>query len=225
MMTATTQSKMWQALLQAWRVGPACQLEMGTQYTRAFPERAEGWIVLADGLSGVARYKEAVAALRRANRLTAPSRRWFIAVQWGHLYREKRDERAAERWYRKAVAAHPSTSTHIFLGATLAKQGRFAEAKRHHERAIALAINKEKSSPDEAHYNLGLILRAEKRYEDSATHLRKAIRADRDYKIAKEALIDVRRAIRFRKAGEQRVATDKGREVCPPSPSVRGGSR
>jgi tetratricopeptide (TPR) repeat protein len=98
---------------------------------------------------------------------------------------------------------HPSTGTHIFLGATLAKQGRFAEAKRHHQRAITLATDRD-GRPDEAHYNLGLILRAQRRYDEAAGHLTKALELDPQYKIAREALDDVRRAKRFREeAGEQ----------------------
>ena len=202
-MTRPTPTQMWKRLLRAWHKGPACQLEMARQYTSAFPARAHGWIVLADGLAGVARYSEAQDALRRASRLIEPDRRWFIAVQWGHLYREKHDQKSAERWYRKAVAARPSTSTHIFLGATLAKQGRFAEAKRHHRQAIKLAKHAQSDAPDEAHYNLGLILRAERRYKEAAGHLMKALALDPKYKIAKEALQDVQKAVRFREAGEQ----------------------
>src|SRR5215510_6437685 len=123
----TTPRQMWKRLMRAWREGPACQLEIAAQHISMFPERADGWMVLADGLAGVARYREAQDALRRASRLVAPNRRWFLAVQWGNLYREKHDDKSAERWYRKAVAARPSTSTHIFLGGSLAKQGRFAE--------------------------------------------------------------------------------------------------
>lgn len=198
-----TQRQMWQRLLRAWHRGPACQLEMADEYTRAFPDRADGWIVFADGLAGVARYREAEAALRRAGRLIGGDRRWFVAAQWGHLYREKHDERSAERWYRKAIALHPSTGTHIFLGASLAKQGRFSEAKRHHRRAIQLAANAGHDAPEEAHYNLGLILRAERRYEEAVEHLMKALGLDPKYRMAREALQDVQRAMRFREAGEQ----------------------
>ena len=45
-----TPRQLWKRLLRAWHKGPACQLEMAYQYTRALPDRADGWIVLADGL-------------------------------------------------------------------------------------------------------------------------------------------------------------------------------
>jgi tetratricopeptide (TPR) repeat protein len=103
---------MWKLLLQAWRKGPACQFEFASRYTRLFPDHAEGWMVLADGLAGTARYREARVALQKAGRFTSRDRRWYLAVQWGHLYREKQDEQRAEHWYRKAVAlafAHRKT--------------------------------------------------------------------------------------------------------------------
>ena len=184
--------------MRAWGKGPACQVEMANQYTSAFPDLADGWFVLADGLAGVARYREAQDALRRASRLIGTDQRWFMAVQWGHLYREKHDLKSAERWYRKAVAARPSTSTHIFLGATLAKQGRFADAKRHHLRAIRLATDSRRDAPDEAHYNLALILRSHRRYREAAGHLIKALELAPRYRVAREALQDVRSAMRFR---------------------------
>jgi tetratricopeptide (TPR) repeat protein len=184
--------------MRAWGKGPACQLETARRYTRAFPKRSDGWIVLADGLGGVARYPEAQVALRQAAQFIPENRRWFLAVQWGHLYREKRDEKRAEAWYRRALALHPSTGTHIFVGATLAKQGRFAEAMRHHQRAIALAKDPKADAADEAYYNLGLILRAREKYAQAATALKQALRIDPKYKLAREALKDVEEAIRLR---------------------------
>jgi hypothetical protein len=80
-------SRMWRLLLEAWRKGPACQFEFAARCTRVFPDVAERWMVLADGLAGTARYREARIALQKAGRLTPRDRRWFLAVQWGHLYR------------------------------------------------------------------------------------------------------------------------------------------
>ena len=187
--------------MRAMKKGPACQIEVASQYTKRFPDHATGWMVLADGLSVTARYGEAQVALRRAARLLSPDHRWQIAIEWGHFYRAKHDLHRAEQWHRKAVRLHPETRTHIFLGAALASQGRLAEAKKHHRRAIQLARDPRNDSPEEAYYHLGLILRAERRYREAAISLKRAIRLDPRYKIAREALKDVEQAIRFRDAG------------------------
>ena len=77
----------------------------------------------------------------------------------------------------------------------LAKQGEFAEAKRCHRRAIKL----ETSPPDEAYYNLGLILRAERRFAAALDAFDAAIRIDPDYSLAKCARRDVRTMLRRRR--------------------------
>ena len=196
-----TQAQKWRRLLSVYRKGAASQIERANHYVAEFPDSYMGWVVLANGLAAVARYREAKAALKRADRVVGVGRRWYLALKWGELYREMSNLREAEKWYRKALALRPSTTTHIYLGGVLARQGRFAEALRHHRRAIALAKDPAQDAPDEAHYNIGLILRAQGRYRESALHLRKAIKIDPKYALAKEDLRDVEEATRIRRAG------------------------
>jgi tetratricopeptide (TPR) repeat protein len=189
---------MWRALMSAFhRDAPASTLELAERYTKSFPGRNEGWIVLADGLVNTTRFAAARRALRRAMHVTPTALQWYVATQFGHLYREKRDERRAERWYRKALRAHPGTTTHVFLGAVLARQGRFADAKRNYRRAIELATDDGGDSADEAYYNLGLVLRAERNYREAAVCFKKALILDSRHKIARDALQDVTDAMRL----------------------------
>ncbi len=196
----TTEPRMWNRLMAAGRTGVASELEAAHRYTKAFPEFPQGWILLAKCLASVSRFGEAQAALRKASSLVAPVDRVHIASAWGAFYREKGNEKSSERWYRRAVALRPNPALHIFLGAALARQGKFAEAKHHQAQAIALARKVGKGA-DEAHYNLALILRAEGQYRAAGRHLRKAIQVDPKYTIAKEALRDVESAMHIRKAG------------------------
>jgi tetratricopeptide (TPR) repeat protein len=207
--------KLSKLLFRLWdKEKPACQFEVASRYTRLFPERLEGWIILADALAQTGRYRQAQVALRRADRVVSPDRRWYVATKWGLFYREKRDEKQAERWFRKAVALRPCSGTHIMLGATLARQGRFAKAKKQHQRAIQLATGPEPDTtdtPDEAYYNLGLILRAERRYRDAASAFKNAIRLDSRYKIARAALKDVEQARRLRRSRSAGLRSIGGR--------------
>ena len=63
-MRNTNRKQMWKFLMRAMKKGPACQIEVASQYTKRFPDHATGWMVLADGLSVTARYGEAQVALR-----------------------------------------------------------------------------------------------------------------------------------------------------------------
>jgi tetratricopeptide (TPR) repeat protein len=62
-----------------------------------------------------------------------------------------------------------------------------------------LATDSKYDAPDDAYFNLGLILRAERKYTEASAMFRKAVRLDRKYQIASEALRDVELAARLRK--------------------------
>jgi tetratricopeptide (TPR) repeat protein len=113
--------------------------------------------------------------------------------RWGLMYRAKNDLRRAEHWFRKALAAERNTRRHVFVGATLAKQGRHVEALAEHRAAIAL--NSPGDPVDEAHLNAALVLRGLGRYKEARVHLKKAIRLDPKYKDAFVALRDIERVL------------------------------
>jgi len=178
--------------MRSWDLGSASQLEHARRYTAEHPGDSPGWIALADAMWSLARYDEAKAALRKAERLASPRWRHRVWEQWGHLYREMNDLRSAATWFRKAVRAHPSTQGHIFLGATLALLGRRREAAREHRAAIAEATPGH--ALDEAHFNLALILRSFEKYDEALRHLHEALKIDPGYSKAREVVRDIRRA-------------------------------
>jgi len=181
--------------MRAWNDGHgASHFEVAAQYTAKYPDNVWGWVALADILVHLGHYKAARRALSRADKLAPGDLRGHICVQWGHLFNESGDLRTAEKWYRRAVQYEANTSRLVFLGGVLAQQGRFAEAKRCHRRAARLATN----LPDEAYYNLGLILRAERRYSEALIYFKKAIKIDPKYTFAKEGVKDVRQAIKLK---------------------------
>jgi tetratricopeptide (TPR) repeat protein len=189
------ESKLWKQLMRAWNGGlPACHSELAIEYTKKYPDNVAGWIALADGFVHFARYEDARKALRKAQKLVTAKRLPDIYVQWGHFENERNDLKKAEYWYRRAVKLKTTTRTLIFLGAVLAKRGRFSEAKDCHRQAVILATD----PPDEAYYNLGLIFRAERKYEKALECFERAIRIDRKYVHAKTARKDVKAALKLK---------------------------
>jgi len=189
------EAELWARIVRAWHGDtPGCHLELASRYTRKYPDNVAGWVALADVLARFALYEEASQALRRAHRLMPLQERSKIYIQWGHFYNKKCDLKQAERWYRRALRSRPTTETLIFLGAILAKQGRFLAAKRCHCAAIRLATD----PPDEAYYNLGLILRAERKYHQALECFERAIKIHPKYLIAKHARKDVLKAVKLR---------------------------
>ena len=162
--------------------------------TQLEPEDVGAWINLADELSEIARYEEAHKAAREALRLAPPKAIppfWLVLAS---IYDKQGRFGLAERWYRKSLEHRASTTTAIHLGSLLARRGAFAEAKKAHR----LAIRVGNGAVDEAHFNLGLILRAESRLKLAIEQFDKAIELDPDYEYAKFARDDCLAATKVR---------------------------
>ena len=198
-MTAAEQ-RLWASFFRAWsdKRQVAGAFEIGARFVRKYPDNIIGWIALGDSLINLGRYQLAQSALLRAESLSSVKLRRLCFVYWGHLFRERNNFRRAEKWYRRAVERKAKATDLVFLGAALANQGRFPEARRCYHQSTRLGNN----SPDEAYYNLGLILRAEGRYAEALRALRKAFENSEGDWLAEEiqtAIQDVRQATKLRR--------------------------
>ncbi len=116
----------------------------------------------------------------------------------GHLHRARGDYKTAAVWYRRAIDKMPDeASGHIYLGGILARSGHLKEAETAHRAAIRCS----QGCRDEACLNLGLVLRAQGRYDEAAACFEQALQLDPKYAAARKALRDVRSTLRF-KAGK-----------------------
>ncbi len=143
----------------------------------------------------ITRYDEAVALLTHAvQRCKSKTGRYLLYTEMGGLERYRGNIAAAEPWYRKAIELHPDEATaYIYLGAAQARQGNYKEAEETHRKATQCS----KGCLDEAHHNLGLVLRVQDRLQEAAVHFRKAIELDPNYKDARNALKDVESVLRL----------------------------
>ncbi len=187
---------LWKRIMACWDDDSiCCRFHLAKRYTQEYPTNQYGWVALADALWRFARYDEAREALRTAERLSPPEKLHQIYHQIALLYEEKSDERRAERWHRKTLDLKVSCGNLIFLGACLARQGKLSDAKALHRRATRF----KKGDPDEAHLNLGYILRAEESYHEALKHFDAALRISPDYEEAKEAKQDILKLLKMMK--------------------------
>jgi tetratricopeptide (TPR) repeat protein len=171
---------------------PALTIRYGRRFLIDHPDIGPAWMLVGIALVELARYEEAEQAFAKAIELCPPDKRQCPLAQMGHLFREAGDYDQAADWYRRAIEADPGDAKYrIFLGAVLAKQGRFRDAEEAHRSAIGCA----EGCIDEAYLNLGLVLRARERFREAAECFREAIRLDPDYRAARRALRDVERCI------------------------------
>ena len=182
------ESRLWQQVMSHWHQGhPASTLECVEVYIDEYPDNDLAYMVLGETLIDLARYDEAKTALEKAIKLCPKTRAGLAFARMGHLYVEKGNFSAAERWYVKAVKAKDRRPQFlIYAGNITAKRGKFTEAKRYYRRAI-----KSNEVCDEAYLNLGYVLRAEGKYEEALECFEKALEHAPKYILAKEAKRDM----------------------------------
>ncbi len=175
-------------------------------YVADYPRDVHARIQLGIALAEVARYDEAERAIAIALDLCVEEDRCWCLAKLGDICRETGRLDQAASWYRKAIEAAPEEATFpILLGGMLAKQGRFAEAEASHRAATACSAG----HVDEAYLNLGLVLRAQERFEEAAECFRESIRRDPGYREARQALRDVRLCLA--RAGCSAIGTQQHR--------------
>jgi tetratricopeptide (TPR) repeat protein len=163
------------------------------EFLSHYPDFGPAWLVLGQALRCLARYEEAQSALTRCLDLCPEEKRRLPLYEFGHLGKQCGDYEEAARWYRASIEADPNdASGYIFLGGILAKQGKLHEAEQIHRTGTQCR----EGCIDEAFLNLGLVLRAQERFEEAAECFCKAVELDPNYRDAKQALRDTERCIR-----------------------------
>ncbi|RPJ79012.1 MAG: tetratricopeptide repeat protein, partial [Acidobacteria bacterium] len=132
---------------------------------------------LARSLAEAGRLNEARQALRDAEPAIPPDAGEQTHVDMGLLAMQLGDPAGAERLFRKAIAAYPSSAVaHEKLGLCLIEQGRAGEAAA----ALGRAVELEPSSAT-VRYNLAVALARDGRLAEAAAAARSALRLRPDY--------------------------------------------
>lgn len=167
---------------------PALTMCRARRYLNKFPQKGPAWLLLGIALIEMARYDEAEQAILKAIERCPPENLWIPYVRMGDLFKFAGDYEQAAEWYRKTIERFPQdASGYTYLGGVLARQGRLREAEEVHREGTRCI----EGCLDEAFLNLGLVLRAQERFEEAAECFREAIQQDPEYRAAKKALRDV----------------------------------
>ena len=171
---------------------PAFTVLEARRFLDKFPDDLGAWALLGMTLTDMARFDEAELALTKALELCPSGFEAPLYVEVGQLWEARSDYARAAEFYLKADELQPGDNTwRIYLGALDAKLGNFESAESHYRKALSY----EDGQFDEAYFNLGLIYRAQERFAEAAECFREAIRLDPEYKIAKDALLDVEKCL------------------------------
>jgi tetratricopeptide (TPR) repeat protein len=165
-------------------------------YTRHLCERLlEEWpdhgttlIRYASVLIEMAQYNEAAYFLDRAESVVSEGMRHLVVSQRGYRLKRMGDLAGSEEQYMKAHKLHPDWAGYlIFAGVVAFRRGEIPRA----EKLIRKALSCPEGSHEEALFNLGNLLVAQRRYEEARNCYRRAIEIDPDYSLARECLADV----------------------------------
>ena len=188
----------YRKMFNAWDAGECAHaLELSRELLKEFPDYNIGWVLQGVILYELARYDEAEQVLHNAIQGLPLEHLKHGYIHLGHLCRERGDYDNAEKWYRKVIELDPDNAgRHIFLGMLLARKGDFSGAEASHRNAIRCS----EGAVDEGYLNLGLVLRAQERYEEALKCFEQALEITPDYKEAITAKADIEKAIDYLRA-------------------------
>ena len=194
----------WSRLRAAHKADlPALTVARAREFLREYPDCGPAWKFWGRPWSIWPATPRRNMPSSRRSRMCPPDKLWIPLAEMGHLHRARGEYKAAVAWYRRAIDKMPDeASGHIYLGGVLAKSGRLKEAETAHRAAIRCT----QGCRDEAYLNLGLVLRAQERYDEAATCFEQALKLDPKYVAARKALRDVRNTMRFSKELRREVA-------------------
>ena len=173
---------------------PAATVVLARKALAINPQHAPTLLRLGHALSALANYEEAEMTLRNLLDCCGDARRNAVYCKLGHLFNLRGDYVTAAEWFRKSCEINPDDATgFIFLGGSLARQGKLIDAEKAHLAATKCADG----CIDEAYHNLGLVLRGQGRLEESRECFAKALALDPEYVEAQQALDDVNAAISY----------------------------
>ena len=163
-----------------------------------YPDHCPTLVVHARFLIELSQYEEAAKALDHAETVVPDERRHLVLAQRGHLLEFMGDYSGAEELHLEAHELDPDDAAYlIYAGSAAFRRGDTFRA----EELVRSALRCSDGCLEEAHFNLGGYLLAQKRYEEARDCYLRALEIDPDYSIAKKRLADVERVITSR--GEQ----------------------
>ncbi|MEO0414578.1 MAG: tetratricopeptide repeat protein [Verrucomicrobiota bacterium] len=160
------------------------------------PDHGPTLIRYAACLTNLSLYDDASAALERAERVVPTDMRHFVLAQWGHLRESQGDFDTAEQLFLSAYEHDSDDATYlIYAGSSAFARGDVVRA----EKLARQALSCSEGCIDEAYFNLGGYLLAQKQYEEARECYLRAIELDPNYDIAKKRLDDLDRLQQYQR--------------------------
>ena len=179
-------------------------------------------------LSELSLYEDATAALDRAEQVVPYEWRRLVLAQRGHLQKLMGNYADAEMLFISAHEHAPNDATYlIHAGSAAFARGDISRA----ESLARKALECSEGCLDEAYFNLGGYLLAQKKHDEARGCYLHALEIDPDYRIAKSRLEDLDRLLKYQEGGQADVGLpairprSKSEDSDKPQPELEENSR
>jgi tetratricopeptide (TPR) repeat protein len=187
-------------------------VELLSVYVKFEPQRSIAWFYLGDALRIIGRLQEAEEALLKAADLAPSSGTFSVYSRIGLLMTDRGSPSEAEKWYRAATSAIGCPGWVWSLrGANLYHGGSYRLAKS----CLETALITEDVDKEEVFLNLGLLERAQRRYEEARKYANDALAIDPNYDQAKrllQSLVGIEETIEFAARSAKEVTGTQSRD-------------
>lgn len=162
------------------------------RYLQAEPENGAALLRLAVSLTALHQYDEAGNALEQALAATPEQHRHLVLAQRARLHQARGEFTAAEQVFAEAHDLTPQDATYlIYAGVAAMGRGDLAKA----EALFTRAVECPEGALHEAHLNLGVVMLVQRRYEEAAACLRRALNVNPAYERASRVLAEVEKIL------------------------------
>jgi tetratricopeptide (TPR) repeat protein len=154
-------------------------------------------LLLACTYSDLANHKKALKIFSKItpNKSDDDSFKMTYHYYLAQTYRYTQKYSLAIKHYDRCIKIEPHKTTfYILKGACLAKMGNYNLAIKNHLKATKLQGN-----PEEAHYNLALLYRAEMKFEKAKNHCLLSLKIDPNQEDVKHCLKDINEVLKLKK--------------------------
>jgi len=167
-------------------------VELLQPYLQLRPNHGQAWFLYGECLRIVGRSQEAMDALLKALEFAPEKIKSNIFGRIGFLCRQHISPLEAEKWFKQATEKpqKPIGWAWILRGANLTIMGEYEKALDCYQEAL----NLEDIDRDEVFLNMGLVLRAMKRYNEAILAFQEALKLNPTYQEAQwnlEGLLDI----------------------------------
>jgi tetratricopeptide (TPR) repeat protein len=185
-MKQKTQAQRRKEIIRSYAKGNyALTIELAESFLSDFPNFATALFFYGVSLGIFHRHSEALAALSTSAKYSVDEILHHNYCARAKVYEDKGDYKNAARWYQKAHEKYPQEATYpIFLGVLQFKMGDISSA----ETTLRKATKCREGFTDEAFYNLGNVMAAQKKYKQAINCYEKALAIDPKYMVAKRML-------------------------------------